>query len=122
MGATNSVIIVGAGLGGLCAGAHFKLAGIDDFVILERAEKIGGTWRENVYPGCAWDTPVALYQFSFFPTVSWSHLYPRAAEVQRYTEQVTEADDEVEMDRRPHRPSDESLETEPAEPRGGRVP
>lgn len=90
MGATPSVVVVGAGLGGLCVGAHLKKAGFDDFVILEKASKVGGTWRENTYPGCACDTPVAVYQFSFAKTLNWSHLFPRAAEVQRYTEDLAD--------------------------------
>jgi cation diffusion facilitator CzcD-associated flavoprotein CzcO len=79
MSASQSVIVVGGGLGGLCAGVHLKRAGIEDFVILEKADRVGGTWRENTYPGCACDTPVALYQFSFSKTLKWSHLFPRAA-------------------------------------------
>jgi cation diffusion facilitator CzcD-associated flavoprotein CzcO len=90
MSARQSVVVVGAGLGGLCVGAHLKKAGIDDFVILEKASRVGGTWRENSYPGCACDTPVAMYQFSFARTLKWSHLFPRAAEVQRYTEDLAD--------------------------------
>jgi len=90
MSADPSVVVVGAGLGGLCVGAQLKKAGFDDFVILEKAGKVGGTWRENTYPGCACDTPVAVYQFSFAKSLNWSHLFPRAAEVQRYTEDLAE--------------------------------
>lgn len=85
-----SAIVIGAGLGGLCVGAHLKKAHLNDFVILEKAAKVGGTWRENTYPGCACDTPVAVYQFSFARTLNWSHLFPRAAEVQRYTEDLAD--------------------------------
>ena len=88
MSKTPSVAVIGAGLGGLCAGIKLKQAGFDDFVILEKAARVGGTWRENTYPGCACDTPVALYQFSFAPSLDWSHLFPRAPEVQRYTEHL----------------------------------
>ena len=91
MATKPSVAVIGAGLGGLCAAIKLKQAGFDDLVILERAQKVGGTWRENTYPGCACDTPVAMYQFSFAPTLSWSHLFPRAAEVQRYTEHLVDA-------------------------------
>ncbi len=93
----TKVAVIGAGLGGLCMGFHLQKAGIEDFVILERADRVGGTWRENTYPGCACDTPVVLYQFSFAPTLLWSHIFPRAAEVQKYTEQL--ADD---FQLRPH--------------------
>src|SRR5271166_5219028 len=90
MGANPSVVVVGAGLGGLCAGALLKKAGFEDFVILEKADRVGGTWRENSYPGCACDTPVAVYQFSFAQTLNWNYLFPRAAEVQQYTEELTD--------------------------------
>ena len=60
---------MGAGLGGLCAGIKLKEAGINDITILERAGKVGGTWRDNSYPGCCCDVPVALYQFSFAPSL-----------------------------------------------------
>ncbi len=90
MTAPLSVAIVGAGLGGLAAGVKLKEAGFDDFVILEKEGAVGGTWRDNRYPGCCCDVPVAMYQFSFAPSLSWSHIYPRSAEVQRYAEDVTD--------------------------------
>ena len=85
-----SVAVIGAGLGGLCAGIKLKEAGFDDLVILEKGNKVGGTWRDNSYPGCCCDVPVALYQFSFAPSLSWSHIFPRYNEVQRYTEDITD--------------------------------
>ena len=85
-----SVAVIGAGLGGLCAGIKLKEAGIDDLVILEKAAKVGGTWRDNSYPGCCCDVPVALYQYSFAPSLSWSHLFPRYNEVQKYTEDLAD--------------------------------
>jgi cation diffusion facilitator CzcD-associated flavoprotein CzcO len=85
------VIIVGAGLGGLCVAVKMKEAGFTDLTILEQAEKVGGTWRDNRYPGCACDTPVALYQFSFFPSIKWKYLFPRADEVQEYSEDLVDA-------------------------------
>jgi cation diffusion facilitator CzcD-associated flavoprotein CzcO len=90
MSAAPSAVVIGAGLGGLCVGAQLRKANLQDFVILEKADKVGGTWRENTYPGCACDTPVAVYQFSFARTLNWSHLFPRAAEVQRYAEDLTD--------------------------------
>jgi cation diffusion facilitator CzcD-associated flavoprotein CzcO len=60
----------------VCAGIHLMRAGIDDFVILERDSEPGGTWRDNTYPGCACDVPVALYQFSFAPGMHWRHIFP----------------------------------------------
>jgi len=81
-------VIVGAGLSGLCAGIHLLRAGISDFTILERDPQPGGTWRDNVYPGCACDVPVALYQFSFAPSIHWRHVFPRVSEMQEYVRQL----------------------------------
>ncbi len=85
-----SVAVIGAGLGGLCAGIKLKEAGFDELVILEKGDRVGGTWRDNTYPGCACDTPVAVYQFSFAPSLKWSHLFPRHHEVQQYTEDLAD--------------------------------
>ncbi len=90
MGKKPSVAVIGAGLGGLCAGIKLKEAGFEDLVILEKAERVGGTWAANTYPGCACDTPVALYQFSFAPSLRWSHLFPRHQEVQKYAEDLAD--------------------------------
>src|SRR5580700_962237 len=84
----KKVVIVGGGLGGICAGIHLSRAGIDDFVILDRAGDPGGTWRDNTYPGCACDVPVGLYQFSFAPSIRWRHVFPRAAEMQGYIREL----------------------------------
>ena len=84
------VAVIGAGLGGLCAGVKLREAGIDDFLIFDRHPKVGGVWYENKYPGCCCDTQVAEYEFSFAPNPNWSHLYPRAAEIQAYAEAITE--------------------------------
>jgi cation diffusion facilitator CzcD-associated flavoprotein CzcO len=78
------IVIVGAGFAGLGAGARLKRSGIDDFVILERADQVGGTWRDNTYPGCACDIPSALYSYSFAPSTSWSRIYPRQPEIFDY--------------------------------------
>lgn len=85
-----SVVVFGAGLGGLCAAIKLKAAGFDDLVVLEKAAKVGGTWRDNTYPGCCCDIQVGLYQFSFAPSLSWSHLFPRHDEVQTYTEDLAD--------------------------------
>jgi cation diffusion facilitator CzcD-associated flavoprotein CzcO len=81
-------VIIGAGLGGVCAGIHLSRAGIDNFTILEREKEPGGTWRDNIYPGCACDVPVALYQFSFAPSLHWRHVFPRVGEMQEYVRQL----------------------------------
>ena len=85
-----SIAVIGAGLGGLAAGIKLKEAGFDDVVILEKAAKVGGTWRDNSYPGCCCDVPVALYQYSFAPSLNWSHLFPRYNEIQKYAEDLAD--------------------------------
>jgi len=82
------VAIVGAGFSGLAMGAALQDAGIDDFVILERAGDIGGTWRDNAYPGCACDVPSHLYSFSFAPNPDWSSTFSPQAEIQAYLRKV----------------------------------
>ncbi len=81
-----SAIVVGAGFSGIAAGVALRKAGIRDFVILEKANRVGGTWRENTYPGAACDVPSHLYSFSFEPNPSWSRAYSRQAEILAYLE------------------------------------
>jgi len=84
------VAIIGAGLGGIGAGIRLRQAGVTDFVILERAAAVGGTWRDNTYPGCACDVPSHLYSFSFAPNPGWSHSFSRQPEIWQYVEEVTD--------------------------------
>ena len=83
---THSAVVVGAGFSGICVGIELKRAGIDDFVILEKADRVGGTWRENTYPGAACDVPSHLYSYSFEPNPRWSRAYGRQAEILAYLE------------------------------------
>ena len=78
------VAIVGSGFSGLAMAIRLKQEGMDDFVVLERAGEVGGTWRDNTYPGCGCDVPSHLYSFSFAPNPDWSHVYSRQPEIQRY--------------------------------------
>lgn len=78
------VIIVGAGFGGLGMGAALKREGTQSFVILERAEDVGGTWRDNHYPGAACDVPSQLYSFSFRPNAEWSRMFAPQGEILDY--------------------------------------
>jgi cation diffusion facilitator CzcD-associated flavoprotein CzcO len=81
------VIIIGAGMSGLCMGVKLQEQGIP-FVILEKSPRLGGTWWENTYPGCACDIPSHLYSFSFAPKSDWSRVYPGQAEILGYLEQL----------------------------------
>jgi cation diffusion facilitator CzcD-associated flavoprotein CzcO len=83
----SHVVIMGGGLGGLIAAIKLKEAG-REFTLLERNPAVGGTWYENSYPGCACDVPVVLYQLSFAPSANWSRVYPQAAEIQAYAEEL----------------------------------
>ena len=78
------VAIIGAGVSGLGMGAALLHAGIDDFVILERAGDIGGTWRDNTYPGIGVDIPTCAYQFSYELKPDWSRFFAKGAEVKAY--------------------------------------
>jgi cation diffusion facilitator CzcD-associated flavoprotein CzcO len=82
----HEVIIVGAGFAGIGAGIALKRAGIEDFVLLERADDIGGTWRDNSYPGLAVDIPSPTYSFAFEPRPNWSRLYARGPEIKAYAD------------------------------------
>ena len=79
-----SVLIVGAGFAGLGMAIRLKQAGIEDFVILERGNAVGGTWRDNQYPGAACDIPSNLYSYSFAPNPNWSRSFSGSAEILDY--------------------------------------
>lgn len=83
--ASPKIAIIGAGLSGLCMGIKLKEAGFNDFTIYEKADEVGGTWRENTYPGVACDVPSHLYSFSFEGNPDWSKMYSPGPEIQDYT-------------------------------------
>ncbi|SKB03101.1 Predicted flavoprotein CzcO associated with the cation diffusion facilitator CzcD [Agreia bicolorata] len=84
-GATEvDAVIVGAGFAGLGAGIRLARRGDTSFVILERAHDVGGTWRDNVYPGVACDIPSHLYSFSFLPKPDWSGFFAGGSEIHDY--------------------------------------
>jgi len=85
-----SIVIIGSGFAGLCMGIRLRKAGIEDFVILERGSSIGGTWRDNDYPGCACDVESHLYSFSFEPNPSWSRMFAPQKEIRSYLERVAQ--------------------------------
>ncbi|WP_120313908.1 flavin-containing monooxygenase [Mycobacterium alsense] len=84
------VAIIGAGFGGLGAAVALRRAGIDDLVIIDGADGVGGTWRRNTYPGAACDIQSHLYSFSFAPNKSWSRTYARQPEILAYLESVAD--------------------------------
>jgi cation diffusion facilitator CzcD-associated flavoprotein CzcO len=76
--------ILGTGFAGLGLAIRLKQEGEHDFVVLERASEVGGTWRDNTYPGCQCDIPSHLYSFSFAPNPDWSRLFPTQPEIWDY--------------------------------------
>jgi cation diffusion facilitator CzcD-associated flavoprotein CzcO len=78
------VAIIGSGFAGLAMAIQLKRHDIEDFVVLERAESIGGTWRDNTYPGCACDVPSTLYSFSFAPNPDWTSSFSPQHEIHQY--------------------------------------
>lgn len=84
------VLIVGAGFSGLGMGIALSKSRDDDFIILEKADEVGGTWRDNTYPGCACDVPTHLYSYSFEPRSNWRRLFSYQPEIQQYLLQVAD--------------------------------
>jgi cation diffusion facilitator CzcD-associated flavoprotein CzcO len=86
----TKVAIIGAGFSGLATAIRLKQQGIEDFVVLERAADVGGTWHYNTYPGCMCDVPSHLYSLSFAPNPNWSHTYSPQDEIRRYLRRCAE--------------------------------
>lgn len=84
----HQVIIVGAGISGIGLGIELKKAGIESFLILERASDVGGTWRDNRYPGIAVDITSFTYSFSYEQNPDWSRVFAPGPELQRYAQRV----------------------------------
>ncbi|GGV86113.1 Baeyer-Villiger monooxygenase [Streptomyces griseoloalbus] len=91
------VAVVGSGFAGLGAAVRLRREGITDFVVLERAGSVGGTWRDNSYPGCACDVPSHLYSFSFAPNPDWPRSFSGQEHIRAYLEHVTDV-----FELRPH--------------------
>ena len=87
---TVDVAIIGAGFAGLGAAIRLKQRGDTSFVLFERAGEVGGTWRDNVYPGCACDVPSHLYSLSFAPNPNWSRVYSSQPEIFTYLKGLVE--------------------------------
>ncbi|MFW2078983.1 flavin-containing monooxygenase [Acinetobacter sp. ULE_I010] len=86
----HDTIVIGAGISGIAAAYKMDQAGYHDYVVLEKASRVGGTWRDNNYPGCGCDVPSAVYSFSFSPSHKWSHLFAKQPEILDYLEEVVE--------------------------------
>jgi cation diffusion facilitator CzcD-associated flavoprotein CzcO len=78
------IAIIGSGFAGLGTAIRLLERGEEDFVVLERAHDVGGTWRDNSYPGCQCDVPSHLYSFSFAPNPGWTRTYSLQREIQDY--------------------------------------
>ena len=85
-----SVLVIGAGMTGILAVIKLRQAGITDITVLEKKDRIGGTWRENTYPGVACDVPSHMYTYSFEPNPNWSEYFASGKEIQQYFEHVVE--------------------------------
>jgi cation diffusion facilitator CzcD-associated flavoprotein CzcO len=85
-----STLIIGAGFAGVGMAIRLRQAGIDDFVILERADSLGGTWRDNTYPGIACDVPAHLYSYSFEPNPNWTRFFAPQQEILAYLERCVD--------------------------------
>ncbi|WP_156736190.1 FAD-dependent oxidoreductase, partial [Mycobacterium sp. E3298] len=77
----HAVLVIGAGFTGLGAAIRLADAGVDDVVILERGDRVGGTWRDTTYPGASCDVPSLLYSYSFVKNPSWSRTYSPARDI-----------------------------------------
>ena len=84
------VLVVGAGFGGLAMAIKLDEAGERDFLVVERGADVGGTWRDNTYPGAACDVPSQLYSYSFAPNPGWSRSFSPQPEIQAYIQKVAE--------------------------------
>ncbi|GAA2615863.1 flavin-containing monooxygenase [Paractinoplanes durhamensis] len=84
------VVIIGAGFGGIAAAVELLREGLDDVVLLEKADQVGGVWRDNSYPGCACDVPAPLYSYSFALNPEWSRRFPPHEEILAYVRRVAD--------------------------------
>ncbi len=89
-GTPPHVVIIGAGFGGIAAAVALRRKGIDDVTIVERSDGVGGTWRQNTYPGAACDIQSHLYSFSFAPNRNWTRTYAYQPEILAYLESVAD--------------------------------
>lgn len=84
------VLIVGAGFGGIGAAIELRKEGIEDFLVVDKNDDVGGTWHVNTYPGVSVDVPSVFYSFSYAPPRTWSQFFETGAAVQEYAAQVVD--------------------------------
>ncbi|HEX4357828.1 MAG TPA: NAD(P)/FAD-dependent oxidoreductase [Pseudonocardia sp.] len=82
------IAIIGAGMSGICTAAKLQRAGIHDFVLYEKADQVGGTWRANTYPGLSCDVPSRYYSYTFAPNPDWTRLFSPGGEIRDYLRRV----------------------------------
>jgi cation diffusion facilitator CzcD-associated flavoprotein CzcO len=85
---TPRFVVVGAGMAGILSAVRLAEAGFTDVTVYEKADRLGGTWRENTYPGVACDVPSHLYSYSFAPNSEWTHVFSPGPEIWSYLEDV----------------------------------
>ena len=93
----HDVLVIGSGFSGLAMAHRLRRDGVDDFLILERGDSVGGTWRDNHYPGCSCDVQSHLYSFSFALNPEWSRMFARREEIRDYLERCA-----TDIGARPH--------------------
>lgn len=86
--ARTRVAVFGAGFAGIGTAVRLLQQGVSDFVVLERGADVGGTWRDNSYPGCACDVPSHMYSFSFAPNPDWTRAFSPQPEIQAYLQRT----------------------------------
>ena len=91
----HKIVIIGGGYSGIGMAIKLKQAGIEDFVILEKAHKLGGTWRENTYPMAGADTPSIIYSFSFARNPDWEYTFALQPQIEQYLDDVADKFDVV---------------------------
>ncbi len=84
------VAVVGAGASGIALAARLRAEGIDTFTVFEKSDRVGGTWRDNTYPGLYCDVPSRYYSFSFAPSPDWSRVFAPGTEIRDYLERVVD--------------------------------
>jgi cation diffusion facilitator CzcD-associated flavoprotein CzcO len=92
-GSHNQIAIIGTGFGAIATAVSLRRAGVEDFVLIDRADDVGGVWRDNDYPGAAVDVKSHLYSLSFAPNPDWRNVFARQPELHEYLRQVVDAFD-----------------------------